>query len=166
MNGNFKSRLHSVKAFIFDIDGVLTDGKLILNSDGSISRSVNAKDGYALSRAVKAGFKVAIISYGREEVMKKRYSELGLTEVYLGITDKEEKLKEFESVYYLNADEILFMGDDVPDLLAMKRCGVPCCPYDAVHEIREISVYVSPMKGGDGCARDVIEQVMRLQGKW
>ena len=163
---NFKERLHKIKAFVFDIDGVLTDGKITFHSDNSVSRTLNAKDGYALSRASKVGYKIAIISYAREKVLADRFKELGLNEVYLGVTDKEEKLKEFESIYFLQHDEILFMGDDIPDLPAMKRCGIPACPHDAAHEIREISVYVSPFNGGEGCVRDVIEQTMRLQGKW
>lgn len=163
---NFKERLHKVKAFVFDIDGVLTDGKITVHSDKTTSRNLFARDGSALSRACKAGYTVAIISYAREQDLADRFKSLGLAEVYLAVTDKEEKLKEFESVYFLESDEILFMGDDIPDLLAMKRSGVPCCPNDAAHEIRDISVYVSPYKGGEGCVRDVIEQTMRLHDKW
>ncbi|HTL81486.1 MAG TPA: HAD hydrolase family protein [Bacteroidia bacterium] len=163
---NFKERLHKIKAFVFDIDGVLTDGRITIHSDNTTSRNMFARDGSAMTRALKAGYKIAIISYARDENLRTRYTELGLTEVYLKIIDKEEKLKEFESVYFLEPEEILFMGDDLPDYNAMKRCGVPCCPHDAAHEIREISVYVSPYNGGHGCVRDVIEQAMRLHGKW
>jgi len=166
MNPNFKERLKKIKALVFDIDGVLTDGKITINSDNTVSRSIHARDGYALSHAVKAGYHVAIISYAREQNLKDRFKGLGLHEVYLGITDKELQLKEFEAVYFLESDEVLFMGDDIPDLLAMRRCGVPACPNNAAVEIRAISVYISPKNGGDGCVRDVIEQVMRAQGKW
>ncbi|HET6990143.1 MAG TPA: 3-deoxy-D-manno-octulosonate 8-phosphate phosphatase [Bacteroidia bacterium] len=166
MSLNFKQRLDKVRAFIFDIDGVLTDGTILFNSDNTTSRRVSAKDGFALQRALHEGFLVAIISAAKDENLKQRFKNLGLTEVYLGAYDKEEKLKEFAAVYNLKEEEILFMGDDLPDLLAMRRAGVPCCPYDAVAEIREICVYVSPLKGGEGCARDVIEQVLRLKKKW
>lgn len=166
MNLNFKQRLNKVKAFVFDIDGVLTDGKIQFNSDNTTSRTVNARDGFALQRAIHEGFIVAIISSARDENLKQRFKAIGLQEVYLGVFDKEETFKEFTTVYSLQEEEVLFMGDDLPDLLAMRRAGIPCCPNDAAHEIREMCVYVSPFKGGEGCARDVIEQVLRLNKKW
>jgi 3-deoxy-D-manno-octulosonate 8-phosphate phosphatase (KDO 8-P phosphatase) len=166
MSLNFKQRLNKVKAFVFDIDGVLTDGTILFNSDNTTSRRVNAKDGFALQRALHEGFLVAIISAAKDENLKQRFINLGLTEVYLGAYDKEETFKEFTTVYNLQEEEVLFMGDDLPDLLAMRRCGVPCCPVDAASEIREMCVYVSPNKGGEGCVRDVIEQVLRLNKKW
>lgn len=166
MSENFKQRLSKIKAFVFDIDGVMTDGKIYLNSDNTTGRMLNAKDGYAISQAVKNGFTVAIISFAKEENLKTRLLGLGIHEVYLGSYHKEETLKEFAAVYGIEFDEMLYMGDDLPDMLAMKRCGIASCPYDAAHEIREISQYVSPFKGGEGCVRDVIEQVLRLNGKW
>jgi 3-deoxy-D-manno-octulosonate 8-phosphate phosphatase (KDO 8-P phosphatase) len=166
MSVNFKQRLNKVKAFVFDIDGVLTDGKIHFHSDNTVSRSADARDGFALQRAVHEGFIVAIISAARDENLKQRYKALGLQEVYLGAFDKEETFKEFTAVYHLQEEEVLFMGDDLPDMLAMRRAGVPCCPLDAAHEIREMCVYVSPHKGGNGCVRDVIEQVLRLHRKW
>jgi 3-deoxy-D-manno-octulosonate 8-phosphate phosphatase (KDO 8-P phosphatase) len=166
MSVNFKQRLSKIKAFVFDIDGVLTDGKIAFHSDNTTSRNFNAKDGLALQRAINAGFIVVIISFAKEEVLQSRFKNIGLQEVYLGITNKEKCLNEFCVEYKLQKEEILFMGDDLPDLLAMKQSGVAACPYDAAHEVRETSVYVSPMKGGEGCVRDVIEQVLRLNGKW
>ncbi len=166
MDENFKQRLKKIKAFVFDIDGVLTDGKITVHSDNTTSRTLNAKDGFALQRAIQEGFTVAIISAAKDNILKERFLAIGLQEVYLGATDKEETFKEFSAVYQLEEEQILFMGDDLPDLLAMRRSGAPCCPYDAAHEIREISVYISPLKAGEGCVRDVIEQVLRLNGKW
>lgn len=166
MSLNFKQRLNKVKAFVFDIDGVLTDGTITFNSDNTTSRSVSAKDGFALQRALHEGFLVAIISAAKDENLKLRFKNLGLTEVYLGAHDKEETFKEFTTVYNLQEEEVLYMGDDLPDLFPMRRAGVPCCPNDAASEIRELSVYVSPLKGGEGCVRDVIEQVLRLNKKW
>jgi 3-deoxy-D-manno-octulosonate 8-phosphate phosphatase (KDO 8-P phosphatase) len=166
MNGNFKQRLNKVKAFVFDIDGVLTDGTLHVHSDNTTSRRLNIRDMYAISKASKAGFTVAIISYARDQVLRERFLGSGVQEVYLGVTDKEEKFKEFATVYQLEEDSVLYMGDDVPDLLAMRRAGVPCCPHDAAPEIRDMCVYISPKKGGEGCVRDVIEQVLRLNGAW
>lgn len=166
MQANFKQRLNKVKAFVFDIDGVLTDGKIRFNSDGTTSREFDAKDGFALQRAIHEGFTVAIISAANDENLKKRFLALGLQEVYIGVFDKEETYKEFATVYNLLDEEILFMGDDLPDLLAMRRSGVPCCPHDAASEIRDLCVYISPYNGGKGCVRDVIEQVLRLNRKW
>jgi 3-deoxy-D-manno-octulosonate 8-phosphate phosphatase (KDO 8-P phosphatase) len=166
MSANFKQRLNKIKAFVFDIDGVPTDGKITFNSDNTTSRSFDSKDGFALQRAIRAGFIVAIISSATDETLKKRFLALGLQEVYLGAYDKEETFKEFAAVYNLQEEEILFMGDDLPDLLAMRRAGVACCPHNAASEIRELCVYVSPHKGGEGCVRDVIEQVLRLNRKW
>ncbi len=167
MNGNFKQRLNKIKAFVFDIDGVLTDGTLHFHSDNTISRRVHTRDGYALQQAVKAGFIIAIISSARkDDILKERFTGLGIQEVYLGVTDKEDVFKEFTTVYQLEEESVLYMGDDVPDLPAMRRAGVPCCPHDAAPDIRDMCVYISPKKGGEGCVRDVIEQVLRLNGVW
>ncbi len=166
MSLNFKQRLNKIKAFVFDIDGVLTNGKINFHSDNSTSRSFHAKDGFALQRAIQEGFIVTIISAAKDENLNTRFKALGLQEVYLGSLNKEETFIEFTTVYNLQNDEVLYMGDDLPDLLAMRRAGIPCCPNDAASEIREMSVYVSPFKGGEGCVRDVIEQVLRLNQKW
>jgi len=163
---NFKTRLTRVKAFIFDVDGVLTDGSVTLMPDGEQVRVMNIKDGYALQLAVKKGYKVAIISGGRSEMVRKRLNGLGITDVYLGISDKTDTYKEFIEVNGISPDEVLYMGDDMPDYEVMKRVGVPTCPKDAVHEIKDLCMYVSQQKGGKGAVRDVIEQVMKVQGKW
>ncbi|HTF02925.1 MAG TPA: HAD hydrolase family protein [Bacteroidia bacterium] len=163
---NFKEKLNAIRAFVFDIDGVLTDGTITIHSNDTVSRTVFARDAHAIQHAIHQGYLVAIISAARDEMLKTRYLRLGMNEVYLGSTDKEITLKEFAAVYSLEYDNILYLGDDVPDYNAMKLAGIAACPNDAVHEIREISAYVSTYKGGAGCARDVIEQVMRVQNKW
>lgn len=163
---NFKEKLRHISAFVFDIDGVLTNGKIFLNADNTTSRAVNAKDGYAIQRAVKEGYTVAIITYAKDPILKERFQALGVSAFYPGSIDKEDDLKDFSTVYNIPEDQILYMGDDLPDYLAMKRCGVATCPDDAAQEIRALCDYISPLKGGEGCVRDVIEQVLRLHGKW
>ncbi len=163
---NFKTKLTRVKTFIFDVDGVLTDGSLILMPDGEQLRTMNIKDGYAMQLAVKKGYKVAVISGRKSEGVLKRLHGLGIYDVYLGSDDKIETYKEFIMTYDINPDEILYMGDDIPDYEVMKLIGVPTCPSDSVQEIKDISIYVSDKNGGKGCVRDVIEQVMRVQGMW
>lgn len=163
---NFKTKLTRVTTFIFDIDGVLTDGSVTLMPDGEQLRTMNIKDGYALQLAVKKGYKIAIISGGKSESVRKRLNGLGVFDVYLGCDNKIETYDEFILTYNIIPDEILYMGDDVPDYEVMKRIGVPTCPKDSSQEIIDISIYVSHKNGGKGCVRDVIEQVMRVQGKW
>jgi 3-deoxy-D-manno-octulosonate 8-phosphate phosphatase (KDO 8-P phosphatase) len=166
MADNFKQRLNRIRAFAFDIDGVLTDGTVAIGSDNTVTRNFNAKDAHAITAASKAGYIMAIISSAREQTLRERLSGLGFHNVFLGCTDKEITLKEFVAEHSLHYDDVLYMGDDIPDLLAMRLAGVAACPHDAVHEIRSESIYISPKNGGNGCVRDVIEQVMRLHGKW
>ncbi|HEX8516529.1 MAG TPA: HAD-IIIA family hydrolase [Bacteroidia bacterium] len=163
---NFKTKLTRVKAFLFDVDGVLTDGSVTLMPDGEQVRIMNIKDGYALQLAVKKGYKIAIISGGRSEMVRTRLNKLGITDVYLGIESKVDTYKEFLEIHELSADEILYMGDDIPDYEVMKRVGIPTCPKDSVQEIKDISIYISHQDGGKGAVRDVIEQVLKVQGKW
>jgi 3-deoxy-D-manno-octulosonate 8-phosphate phosphatase (KDO 8-P phosphatase) len=163
---NFKERLNTVKAFIFDVDGVLTDGSVTLMPDGEQVRVMNIKDGYALQLAVKKGFHVAIISGGKSEMVRKRLHGLGVTDVYLGAHTKIDVYKEFTEIHQLKDDEILYMGDDIPDYEVMQRVGVPTCPADAASEIKSISIYISDKSGGKGSVRDVIEQTLRVQDKW
>lgn len=165
MNDNFKQRLQKVRCFIFDIDGVLTNGSLIVMPDELI-RVMNIKDGFAMKEAVNAGYIVAIISGGKSESVRTRLANLGIRDIYLGVENKSEKMEQIMLQYKLEKEEILYMGDDLPDYEVMMKSGVPCCPFDAATEIRNISVYFSPLKGGEGCVRDVIEQVLRLHGKW
>ena len=163
---NFKTKLTRINTFIFDIDGVLTNGTITIMPDGEQIRSMNVKDGFALQLAVKMGYKIAVISGGKSEVVRIRLNGLGIYDVFLGAENKIEVFNNYISYNKINANEILYMGDDVPDYEVMKIVGVAVCPNDAAQEIKEISIYVSDKKGGEGCVRDAIEQVMRVQGKW
>jgi len=166
MEKNYKEYLNHVDTFIFDVDGVLTDGSIQVSTQGELLRTMNIKDGYALKTANLSGFHVCIISGGNNEGVRKRLRDLGITNIFLGVQDKVECLKEFFDIYGINPENVLYMGDDIPDLYAMKLVGMPCCPQDAVAEIKDVSRYVSHRKGGQGCVRDVIEQVLKVQGKW
>ncbi len=166
MEKSYKEYLHHITTFIFDVDGVLTDGTVIINTDGELLRTMNIKDGYALKAAVQQGFNVCIISGGKNEGVRKRLSNLGIKDIYLGAHHKVEQLNEYMSTQGIKSENVLYMGDDIPDLPVMKLIGLPTCPQDAVAEIKEVSKYVSFKKGGKGCARDVIEQVLKVQGKW
>ncbi|MCU0434352.1 MAG: 3-deoxy-D-manno-octulosonate 8-phosphate phosphatase [Bacteroidia bacterium] len=166
MADNFKQLLNHIRAFAFDIDGVLTDGTVAIGSDNTVTRSFNTKDAHAITTAAKAGYTMAIISSAREESLRERLGGLGFEYIYLGCIDKEITLKEFAAETDLHYNQILYMGDDIPDLLPMRLSGVAACPHDAVHEIRSQSIYISPYKGGQGCVRDIIEQVLRLQNRW
>ncbi len=159
-------KFKSIKTFVFDVDGVLTDGTLLILSDGQMARQMNIKDGYALQLAVKKGYRVVIISGGTSDAVQERLNRLGVKDCFLKIDNKQEKLLEYISQHQLNRDEILFMGDDIPDYVPMQLTGLPCCPADAVTEIKQISLYISPVAGGKGCARDVIEKVLKLNGHW
>ena len=165
-NKNFKQLLKNVTAFVFDIDGVLTDGNIIVLENTQMARIMNTRDGYALQHAVKNGFKIGVISGGKSEPAKNRLEKLGIQHVYIGITDKVDALKEFMHIHDLKYENILYMGDDMPDYEVMQRCGIPCCPKNAAPEIKDLCVYISDKKGGEGCVRDVIEQVMKVHKKW
>lgn len=166
MSISYKQIFPQINTFIFDVDGVLTNGIVTVFPDGQLLRKMNIKDGYAIKAAVKAGFRVCIITGGRNEGVKKRLENLGVTDVYLGAHTKINQFNELVEKYDLNPENVLYMGDDIPDYPVMEKVGMPCCPKDAVREIQQISKYISDIKGGEGCARDVIEQIMRVQGKW
>ena len=163
---NFKENLKKIKAFAFDVDGVLSADMVPLHPNGEPMRMVHIKDGYALQHAVKKGYPIAIITGGKTEAVRLRFESLGITDIYMASAFKMDDFNDFAEKHKLYFDEILYMGDDIPDYKVMKKCGYPCCPNDAVPEIRQISCYVSPKKGGEGCGRDVIEQVLKAQGKW
>lgn len=163
---NYKQLLNQIRCFVFDVDGVLTNGSLLVAADGEFLRMMNIKDGYAIQHAVKNGFRVAVISGGHSSGVPVRLKRLGVQQVYMGVENKENQLMELLSEWQTEAGQVMYMGDDIPDIEVMKRCGVAACPYDAVPEVRAISHYISPVKGGEGCVRDVIEQVMKLSGKW
>ncbi|MCK8520732.1 HAD-IIIA family hydrolase [Aquimarina sp. D1M17] len=166
MEKSYKEYLQHITTFIFDVDGVLTDGTVIINTDGQLLRTMNIKDGYALKTAVQQGFNVCIISGGKNEGVRKRLRGLGITDIYLGAHHKVEQLDEYLDIYDIKVENVLYMGDDIPDLPVMEMVGLPTCPQDAVAEVKEASKYVSYKKGGKGCVRDVIEQVLKVQGKW
>jgi 3-deoxy-D-manno-octulosonate 8-phosphate phosphatase (KDO 8-P phosphatase) len=160
------SQFKSIKHFIFDIDGVLTDGTLVIHSDGSLLRTMNIKDGYALQLAIKKGYTVSIISGANGESLLKRFVSLGISDVHLGISDKLQTLKEVQQTNQLDLNHTLYMGDDMPDLTVMQSVFLPCCPSDACIEIKSVSKYTSALAGGKGCVRDVIEKVLKLNNDW
>jgi 3-deoxy-D-manno-octulosonate 8-phosphate phosphatase (KDO 8-P phosphatase) len=163
---NFKEDLVKIKAFVFDIDGVLSLQTINLNSFGVPNRTVNLRDGYALQLAIKKGYHIAVISGSNSKEYSKRLKLLGISDIFLNCRTKLEHFNSFVKKYGLDNSEVLFMGDDIPDFEVMKHSGMAVCPADADSEIKQISSYISDKKGGEGCVRDVIEQVMRLHNKW
>lgn len=158
--------LKKIKAIIFDIDGVLSSETITLSSEGEPLRTVNIKDGYAIQLAMKHGLRIAIMTGAKVTSIRKRYEGLGVEDIYIGCSVKIETYEAFLQKYGLTDKEIMYMGDDIPDLEIMRRVGCPVCPKDACPEIKEVSIYVSDYLGGHGCGRDIIEQVLRAQGKW
>ena len=158
--------LQKIRAIIFDLDGVLSKSTISLGMDGTPLRTVNIKDGYAIQLAIKMGLNIAILSGCTIEGVRKRYEGLGMTDIYLGAAVKIKIYEEFLAKHQLKEDEVMFMGDDIPDLEIMRRVGCPVCPKDACGEVKDVSVYISDIDGGCGCGRDVIEQTLKAQGKW
>lgn len=163
---NILSLFKPISTFIFDVDGVLTDGTVQLLPNGEQSRKMNIRDGYALQLAVKKGYRVAIISGGRSESVVSRLQGLGIKDIYTGVLDKQDKLQDYVFENELRWEEIIFMGDDIPDYRAMQLVGLPVCPADAAPEIKSICRYVSPINGGNGCVREIIEKVLKLNDHW
>ena len=158
--------LTKIKSFIFDIDGVLSPSTISLHPSGEPMRMVNIKDGYAIQLAVKLGFKIAIITGGNTEAILKRYKGLGVDYVYMAVSKKLPTYKEFRDKHNLKDEEIIYIGDDIPDYEIMKVVGLPCAPADAAPEIKECATFITSCIGGHGCAREVIEEVLKAQGKW
>ena len=158
--------LTKIKALIFDVDGVLSRETITLHPSGEPMRTINIKDGYAMQLAVKRGLHLAIITGGKGEATELRYAGLGIQDIYMGASVKTNEYNEFIGKYGFKPEEVMYMGDDIPDFEVMKLCGLPCCPADAAPEIKEIAHYISHRKGGAGCVRDVIEQVLKAQDKW
>ena len=163
---NYKAQLKKIKTFIFDYDGVLTEGTIIMTEHGEALRISNIKDGYALQLAIKLGYRIAIISGAKSKSMSHRLKALKITDVFLGIGNKLETFHSYLRTNSIDSSEVLFMGDDIPDYQIMKEVGMPTCPADAAEEIKKLAQYISHVPGGKGCVRDVIEQVMKVQGKW
>ncbi|REG87481.1 KdsC family phosphatase [Winogradskyella sediminis] len=163
---SYKEYLADITTFIFDVDGVLTDGTITVTTDGEMLRTMNIKDGFALKTAIDAGFNLCIISGGSNEGVRKRLAGLGIKDIFLGAHHKIEQLNSYLESHDISKSQVLYMGDDIPDFPVMKLVGMPCCPQDAVPEIKGISKYISHKNGGKGAVRDVIEQVLKVQGKW
>ena len=163
---NYKEKLYKIKNFIFDVDGIFTDGLIIVDSYGKESRCFNTKDGIAVKIATEIGFNIAIISGASNEGIRARLNRLGVENVFLGSKDKSKDLINYSKTNNILLEETIYMGDDLPDLEPMNLVGLKTCPHDASPEVRNICEYVSPHKGGKGCVRDIIEQVLKVQGKW
>ena len=166
MEKSYKEYLQHITTFIFDVDGVLTDGTVTITTSGEMLRKMNIKDGYALKTAIDNGFNVCVISGSSNEGVRIRLRGLGVTDIYLGAHNKIEQLEEYLDINNIKAENVLYMRDDIPDVPVMKLVGLPCCPQDAVQEIKAISKYISHKNGGKGAVRDVIEQVLKIHNKW
>ena len=166
MKKNYKELLHQISTFVFDVDGVLTDGSVLVTSKGEMLRKMNVKDGYALKTALTKGYKICVISGGTNPGVKERLKGLGVTDIYMGAHHKQEPLEEFLDIYDIDSNTVLYMGDDLPDIPPMKMVALATSPQNAVVEVKAISDYVSHKNGGDGCVRDIIEQVLKVRGDW
>ena len=163
---SYKEYLAQINTFIFDVDGVLTNGIVTVFPNGELVRHMNIKDGYALKAAVVAGLRVCIISGGTNEGVKIRLKNLGISDIYLGAHNKIKQYEELLSKYQLDPANIIYMGDDIPDIPVMKKVGISCCPADAVSDVKKVANIVSNKTGGEGCVRKIIEEILRLQGNW
>ena len=166
MSMNILDQFKHVNTFVFDVDGVLTDGTLFVFDDGQFVRRMNIKDGFALQLAVKKGYRVVIISGGASDAVIQRLNRLGIHDVFMQVTDKRGKLTEYAQQHGLKMSEVLFMGDDIPDYAVMQQVGLPCAPADAATEIKQIAKYIAQLPGGQGCVREVIEKVLKLNNNW
>ena len=166
MEKSYKEYLNQIDTFVFDVDGVLTNGIVNIMTNGEMIRRMNVKDGYALKIAIDKGYNVAIISGGKNEGVRTRLNDLGIENVFLGVHNKIVKFEEYCKKNNINPENVVYMGDDIPDAEVMKVVGLSCAPNDADVEIQKIAKYISHKKGGEACVRDIIEQVLRVQGKW
>lgn len=158
--------LKSIRAVILDVDGVLSHSTISMNEEGNPVRTMNVKDGYAIQLAAKMGLTIAIITGGKDDSIALRYGKLGVKDIFMGCSVKITTYNEYIASKGITSDEVVYVGDDIPDYEIMKVAGCPCCPSDATADIKNISTYVSPYSGGDGCVRDILEQILRAQGKW
>lgn len=163
---NYKKLLKNINTFIFDYDGVFTNGTLIMMMEGEPLRTAYVKDGYAVQLAAKKGYNIVIISGGKSKTINNRFTALKIKDVFLGVENKVKVFNEYLEKNNIKSENTIYMGDDIPDYGVMKKAGLACCPADASEEIKSISKYISDKKGGEGCVRDIIEQVMKIQGKW
>ena len=163
---SYLDKFNSIKALVFDVDGVLTNGQVTLLPDGQQMRQMHSKDAYALQLAVKKGYIVGIITGGKSIQVMERVNALGITDVYLGALHKDDALEDLVMSHGIEYENVSYMGDDIPDLCVLEKVGLPCCPNDAAPELKQICEYVSPVHGGLGCARDIIEKIMRTHDQW
>lgn len=164
--GNFKEDIACVEAMVFDVDGVMTDGRIIPTAEGDFIRCYNAKDGYALAYAIHHGYRVCIITGGYGKILERRLRMLGVKDYFIDCMDKIATLRDYMRRNGLRPEQVLYMGDDIPDLECMREVGMPVCPADAAAEVLEVSRYVSEFDGGRGAVRDIVEQVLRARGDW
>ena len=165
-NTNYKTRLKSITTFVLDVDGVLTNGKVILEASGEMTRTMSTRDGYIIQRALKKGYNVCIITLGNSKMVENRMNYLGVNDVFSSVENKLETLNSYCSSKNITLENVLYMGDDMPDIDCIKSVSIGACPNDAVPEIREIADYISHVNGGDGCVRDVMEQVLKINNDW
>ena len=165
-NTNYKTRLKSITTFVLDVDGVLTNGKLILEGSGEITRTISTRDGYIIRKAIKKGYNVCIITLGNSKMLEKMMNYLGVSDIYSLAENKLETLNSYCSSKNITLENVLYMGDDMPDIDCIKSVSIGTCPNNAVPEIREVSDYISHVNGGDGCVRDVMEQVLKINNDW
>ena len=163
---SYKEKLIKIKNFVFDVDGVFTDGSIIVDNSGNELRVFSTRDGIAVKLATDKGYNFCVISGGKNEGVRKRLNKLGIKNVYLGVNNKMEVFKSFMNDNNLKTSETMFMGDDIPDIQILKMVGLSCCPNDAANEVREVADYISIKKGGEGCVRDIIEQILTIQKNW
>lgn len=163
---SYKAKLKHIKAFVFDVDGVFTDGSIYLLPGGNMTRVMNVLDGYAVVKALKNNYTIGVITGGNDPEVRNRINYLGITDYYAKSPDKMIDFDHFRQKYNLKKEEILTMGDDLPDIQIMKNSGISACPKNSVPEVKAISDYISTTEGGKGAVRDVIEQVMKVQGTW
>ena len=166
MDKNYKTILKDINTFVFDVDGVLTDGTVIITTEGELLRTMSVKDGYALKSAAQLGYQICIISGGSNEGVRKRLAGLGIRHIFLGSSEKEGIFDRFLQDNNIDPANVLYMGDDIPDIPPMKKVAIAACPQNAVPEVKEICNYVSHKNGSEGCVRDVIEQVLKVRGDW
>ena len=166
MAKSYKEIMNQIETFVFDVDGVLTDSSVHVSQDGEMLRIMNIRDGFAMKAALESGYKVCIISGGSNDGVRIRLKNLGIQDIYLSSSDKVKTFTEYCSLQNISAKKVLYMGDDIPDYHVMQLVGLATCPQDAVPEIKAVSKYISHVNGGRGAVRDVIEQVMKVQGKW
>lgn len=165
-NTNYKTRLKSINTFVFDVDGVLTNGKVILEASGEMTRTMSTRDGYIIQVALKKGYNVCIITLGNSKMVENRMNYLGVMDVFSSVDNKLETLSSYCASKNINLENVLYMGDDMPDIDCIKASGIGTCPNDAVPEIREVADYISHVNGGEGSVREVMEQVLKINDDW